>query len=98
MKKSELLDLSRECGLEFHEEECAHSVYVSLAQFANAILERAAQHCDHLKEGAKTASDLAKDADDWESSTGYACESAAYGHSAAAIRRLKEPKPCEQPS
>lgn len=42
MTKNELMELSRECGLEFCEEECAQSVLVSLAQFANAILERAA--------------------------------------------------------
>ena len=40
--KDELMQMARESGLEFCEEESAHSVYVSLAQFTNAILERAA--------------------------------------------------------
>ena len=40
--KEELMQMARESGLEFCEEESAHSVYVSLAQFTNAILERAA--------------------------------------------------------
>ena len=40
--KDELMQMARESGLEFCEEESAHSVYVSLAQFTSAILERAA--------------------------------------------------------
>ena len=40
--KDELMQMARESGLEFCEEEAAHSVYVSLAQFTSAILERAA--------------------------------------------------------
>ena len=45
--KDELMQMARESGLEFCEEESAHSVYVSLAQFTNAILERAAVDCDN---------------------------------------------------
>ena len=37
--KEELMQMARESGLEFCEEESAHSVYVSLAQFTNAILD-----------------------------------------------------------
>jgi len=48
--KDELMQMARECGLEFCEEEPAHSVYVSLAQLTNAILERAAVECDKLSQ------------------------------------------------
>ena len=51
--KEELMQMARESGLEFCEEESAHSVYVSLAQFTSAILERAAVECDTAKERYK---------------------------------------------
>lgn len=51
--KDELMAMSRECGLEFCEEESAHSVFVSLAQLHNAILERAAMECEKQIEREK---------------------------------------------